>query len=136
MNAMVRILEWPVDADDVLPLALWDAQSIAAATGGTASAEFQVSGVEIDSRDVVEGDLFFALKGEAMDGHRFIESAFAKPRPGAGQPPAALDLERPERRRAERAHVDADASGSTFDQQHSQCAVLHKLLPMHVPWVA
>ncbi len=77
MNALVKILEWPVEADDVLPLALWNAASIAAATGGTASCDFQVSGVEIDSRDVIEGDLFFALKGDAMDGHRFVEAAFA-----------------------------------------------------------
>ena len=78
MSAALRILEWPVDADDVLPLALWDAERIAAATGGVASADFQASGVEIDSRDVVPGDLFFALKGESMDGHRFIDAAFAK----------------------------------------------------------
>jgi UDP-N-acetylmuramoyl-tripeptide--D-alanyl-D-alanine ligase len=78
MNAMPKLLDWPVDPDDGLPLALWDAPDIAAATGGRASADFQVSGVEIDSRDVREGDLFFALKGEAMDGHRFLDAAFAK----------------------------------------------------------
>jgi hypothetical protein len=44
-----------------------------AARGGGPSADFQISGVEIDSRDVVPGDLFFALKGEATDGHRFLE---------------------------------------------------------------
>jgi len=71
-------LAWPAQPSDELPLALWDAASIAAATGGRASGDFQVSGVEIDSRDVMEGDLFFALKGEAMDGHRFLDSAFAK----------------------------------------------------------
>ncbi len=78
MNAALRILEWPVSADDVLPLALWDAARIVAATGGVASGDFQVSGVEIDSRDVMPGDLFVALKGESMDGHEFIGSAFAK----------------------------------------------------------
>ena len=72
------IIAWPVELDDDLPLALWDAASIAEATGGVASGDFQVSGVEIDSRDVRPGDLFFALKGEAMDGHRFIDAAFAK----------------------------------------------------------
>jgi UDP-N-acetylmuramoyl-tripeptide--D-alanyl-D-alanine ligase len=78
MATAARILEWPVDPADALPLALWDAVSAARAMGGVATAEFQVSGVEIDSRDVVPGDLFFALKGDAMDGHRFIDAAFAK----------------------------------------------------------
>jgi UDP-N-acetylmuramoyl-tripeptide--D-alanyl-D-alanine ligase len=77
MNAVSRILDWPVDADDDLPLALWDAYAVAAATGGVPSAHFQCSGVEIDSRDVQGGELFFALKGEAMDGHRFLDAAFA-----------------------------------------------------------
>ena len=78
MNAFARILDWPADPRDALPLALWDAQAIAAATGGVAHGEFQVAGVEIDSRDVVAGDLFFALKGEAMDGHKFVADALAK----------------------------------------------------------
>lgn len=69
---------WPIFAEDRLPLALWDAAAIAAATGGVASGDFQCSGVETDSRDVRNGDLFVALKGEAMDGHRFVEAAFAK----------------------------------------------------------
>jgi len=77
MTAALRILEWPDDPQDALPMALWDAASIAQAVGGTASGNFQVSGVEIDSRDVRDGDLFFALKGEAMDGHRFVDGAFA-----------------------------------------------------------
>ncbi len=78
MNALSRILEWPVAANDDVPLALWSAPALSEAMGGSASAHFVVSGVEIDSRDVVEGDLFFALQGEAMDGHRFIDMAVAK----------------------------------------------------------
>lgn len=69
---------WPVSPRDTLPLALWSAAEIAAATGGVASEDFQVSGVEMDSRDVKPGDLFVALKGEAMDGHRFLPLAFEK----------------------------------------------------------
>lgn len=72
------ILEWPEEPGDELPLGLWDAAAIAAATGGTAHGSFQVSGVEIDSREVGEGDLFVALKGAAMDGHRFVEGALAR----------------------------------------------------------
>ncbi|WP_068072042.1 UDP-N-acetylmuramoyl-tripeptide--D-alanyl-D-alanine ligase [Novosphingobium lentum] len=78
MNAHPALLQWPVDASDVRGLALWTSAEIAEATCGVASAAFEVSGVEIDSRDVIEGDLFFALKGEASDGHRFLDAAFAK----------------------------------------------------------
>jgi UDP-N-acetylmuramoyl-tripeptide--D-alanyl-D-alanine ligase len=78
MNAITKILPWPIETSDDAPLGLWDAVAIARAVKGTAVGDFAVSSVEIDSRDVVEGDLFFALKGEAMDGHRFVEAAFAK----------------------------------------------------------
>lgn len=88
MNALARILDWPAEPLDELPLALWGAVELARAMGGVAVGEFQVSGVEIDSRDVREGDLFFALKGESMDGHRFVEGALAK---GA----AAVVVDRP-----------------------------------------
>nr|WP_231889748.1 UDP-N-acetylmuramoyl-tripeptide--D-alanyl-D-alanine ligase [Erythrobacter neustonensis] len=70
--------QWPVSPRDSLPLALWSAAEIAAATDGVASHDFEASGVEMDSRDVKPGDVFVALKGEAMDGHRFIDAAFAK----------------------------------------------------------
>jgi UDP-N-acetylmuramoyl-tripeptide--D-alanyl-D-alanine ligase len=69
---------WPVVARDALPLALWSAAEIAAACGGAASHDFEASGVEMDSRDVKSGDVFIALRGEAMDGHRFIPQAFEK----------------------------------------------------------
>lgn len=70
--------QWPVTARDALPMALWSAAEIAAATGGIASHDFEAAGVEMDSRDVKPGDVFVALKGEAMDGHRFIDAAFDK----------------------------------------------------------
>ena len=76
-------IEWPADPRDRLPLTLWDARSIAEAVGGAASHDFQVAGVEMDSRDVIHGDLFIALKGEAMDGHRFLDKAFANGAAGA-----------------------------------------------------
>ena len=88
MNALAPIIAWPELFEDELGLALWDAVEIARAVGGVAVGQFQVSGIEIDSRDVVPGDLFFALKGEAMDGHRFVPMAFAK---GA----AAVVVDRP-----------------------------------------
>lgn len=73
-----RLRAWPTASRDTLPLALWDAAAIAEATGGTPSQDFQVSGIEMDSRDVRGGDLFVALQGEAMDGHRFLPMAFEK----------------------------------------------------------
>ena len=81
MNAPVAhpmLHHWPVTTLDTLHQALWTAAEIASATGGIASHDFQASGVEMDSRDVKPGDVFVALKGEAMDGHRFIDAAFAK----------------------------------------------------------
>lgn len=62
---------------------LWTSAEIAAATGGTASADFAVSGVAFDSREVGPGDLFLALKGESTDGHRFLDQAFAQGAAGA-----------------------------------------------------
>lgn len=56
---------------------LWTARAIAAATGGEASADFTVQGVAFDSREVTNGDLFVAMKGEVADGHAFIEKAIA-----------------------------------------------------------
>jgi UDP-N-acetylmuramoyl-tripeptide--D-alanyl-D-alanine ligase len=62
---------------------LWTSAEIAAATGGTASAEFVASGVAFDSREVGGADLFVALTGESTDGHRFIPQAFAQGAAGA-----------------------------------------------------
>src|SRR5271167_4918980 len=36
------------------------------------------SGYSIDSRTVQSGDLFFAVRGERLDGHDFVEAALAK----------------------------------------------------------
>ena len=62
---------------------LWTAQEIAEATGGKASTDFDVSGVAFDSREVGPGDLFIALKGEATDGHKFLDKAFGAGAAGA-----------------------------------------------------
>ena len=62
---------------------LWTAAEIAAATGGTASAEFDVDAVAFDSREVGPGALFVALSGETTDGHRFLDQAFASGAAGA-----------------------------------------------------
>jgi UDP-N-acetylmuramoyl-tripeptide--D-alanyl-D-alanine ligase len=62
---------------------LWTAAEIAAATGGTASAQFAVSGVTFDSREVGCGDLFVAMPGTVHDGHQFLDQAFAAGAAGA-----------------------------------------------------
>ena len=41
------------------------------------SGETAVSGVEMDSRIMKDGDCFFALRGERSDGNDYIEAAFA-----------------------------------------------------------
>ncbi len=64
-------------------MSLWTSAEIVAATGGTASAGFDVSGVTFDSREAGAGDLFLALKGETTDGHRFLDQAFAQGAAGA-----------------------------------------------------
>jgi len=57
--------------------ALWTSQEIASATGGTASAPFEVTGVTFDSREVEPGFLFIAMPGTVHDGHKFVDAAFA-----------------------------------------------------------
>jgi UDP-N-acetylmuramoyl-tripeptide--D-alanyl-D-alanine ligase len=62
---------------------LWTSAEIAAATGGTASAEFDAGAVAFDSREVGPGALFVALSGETTDGHNFLDQAFASGAAGA-----------------------------------------------------
>ena len=52
---------------------LWTSEEIARATGGTASAAFEVTGVTFDSREVGPGDLFVAMPGTVHDGHEFVD---------------------------------------------------------------
>jgi len=63
--------------------ALWTSDEIAAATGGRASASFEVTGVTFDSREVGPGDLFVAMPGTVHDGHKFVDAAFAVGAAGA-----------------------------------------------------
>ena len=78
MNALSALLQWPAQASDDLGIALWTSAEIAEATGGTASGPFAVSGCATDSREILPGDLFIALKGAESDGHRFLDGAFAR----------------------------------------------------------
>ncbi|MBP6378862.1 MAG: UDP-N-acetylmuramoyl-tripeptide--D-alanyl-D-alanine ligase [Sphingorhabdus sp.] len=62
---------------------LWTSAEIVAAMGGSASTDFECNGVAFDSREIGPGDLFFAMKGEQADGHRFVAQAFASGASGA-----------------------------------------------------
>lgn len=62
---------------------LWTSAEIEAATGGRLSgAPFAATGITYNSREIVPGDLFVALKG-ARDGHDFADMAFANGAAGA-----------------------------------------------------
>ncbi|MET0252130.1 MAG: UDP-N-acetylmuramoyl-tripeptide--D-alanyl-D-alanine ligase [Novosphingobium sp.] len=92
MNAHAALLPWPASADDALGNALWTEDEVAVATGGVASARFACAGVAFDSREVGEGDLFVALKGEASDGHAHLDQAFAR---GASAAIVSRAIDRP-----------------------------------------
>lgn len=56
---------------------LWSAAEVAAATGGVLQGDDRpITGLTYNSREIVPGDLFLALKGE-RDGHQFAGNAFA-----------------------------------------------------------
>jgi UDP-N-acetylmuramoyl-tripeptide--D-alanyl-D-alanine ligase len=57
---------------------LWTAAETAAAIGADPAGAWRATGVSIDSRTLVSGDLFVAIRGPKADGHKFIADAFAK----------------------------------------------------------
>jgi UDP-N-acetylmuramoyl-L-alanyl-D-glutamate--2,6-diaminopimelate ligase len=59
--------------DGVLLSQLTDNLQAASLAGG----DVEIGGVAFDSRAVAPGDLFFALRGTAVDGHRFVRDAVA-----------------------------------------------------------
>lgn len=58
---------------------LWTADDLIKATGGRPLGTMPagIGGISIDSRSLTPGDAFFAIKGEAMDGHDYATAAFA-----------------------------------------------------------
>ncbi len=52
--------------------------NIRAARGASELAEREPVGYSIDSRTVRAGELFFAIRGESYDGHRFVADAIAR----------------------------------------------------------
>lgn len=63
--------------------ALWTSDELGKVLGSEASAPFACNGVAFDSREITGGELFFAMKGEQADGHRFVAGAFANGAAGA-----------------------------------------------------
>lgn len=59
---------------------LWTAQEMAKATRGRLQgpAKENVTGISIDTRTLGEREVFFAIKGDRLDGHDFVEAALAK----------------------------------------------------------
>src|SRR3546814_183574 len=58
---------------------LWSAQDFLKALHlETSLFSWQGNRISMDSREVIPGDLFIALKGEHCDGHQFLKEAFLK----------------------------------------------------------
>jgi UDP-N-acetylmuramyl pentapeptide synthase len=76
---------WPQHCAEkfIMANALWTAQELVAATGGTLMGHVRLplNGVAIDSRVIAAGDIFVAIKGDKMDGHDFVVNAL---KAGAG----------------------------------------------------
>src|SRR4051812_186154 len=62
---------------------LWTVEAMAQAMGAerTGALPDAVSGISIDTRSVSPGEVFFAIKGDARDGHEFVAAAL---KTGAG----------------------------------------------------
>ena len=58
----------------------WNVETVTQTTKGTliGNSNLEVSGCIIDSRQAQGGEMFFALPGERVDGHDFIEAAWKK----------------------------------------------------------
>jgi UDP-N-acetylmuramoyl-tripeptide--D-alanyl-D-alanine ligase len=57
---------------------IWTKNEACIATGGQCEMNWVAQGVSIDSRTVAYGDLFIALVGPNMDGHKFLTQAFER----------------------------------------------------------
>lgn len=55
---------------------LWSSTDAATATSGKTSGQWAATGVSIDTRTLQPGDLFVAIKGDALDGHDYVAKAF------------------------------------------------------------
>lgn len=72
--------------------------------------------VSIDTRSLMQGDAFFALSGEAVDGHHFVEAAFAK---GASAAVVKSDYPLPERLKSKKIYWVEDPLEALFEHGKS-----------------
>jgi UDP-N-acetylmuramoyl-tripeptide--D-alanyl-D-alanine ligase len=56
---------------------LWTGSEIIQATNGEGPTHWNATGISIDTRTLQPGDLFIALRGPTMNGHDFIQDAWA-----------------------------------------------------------
>ncbi|WP_326524768.1 UDP-N-acetylmuramoyl-tripeptide--D-alanyl-D-alanine ligase [Sphingomonas sp.] len=129
-------------------MSLWTASEIATAVHGEASADFAVTGVTFDSREVGPGDLFVALTGEATDGHRFLAGAYANGAGGAivstpGAGPAVVvadtmaaleDLGRAARARTAATIIGITGSVGKTGTKEALAAALDRAAPGRTHW--
>ena len=104
--------------------ALWTEKTVEAATNGRSTAPFSASGVQIDSRAIRRGDLFFAIRGANQDGHAYVDNAVEA---GAAAAVVAKDWAD---RNADRAtlaplHVVADTFDALYDLARGARARTH-----------
>lgn len=59
------------------PLWTIDAMAQAMGAGRSGTLPASISGISIDSRSIGRGEAFFAIKGDARDGHEFVPAALA-----------------------------------------------------------
>ena len=59
---------------------LWTAQEMVKAARGhlRGSGQENVTGISIDTRTLLPGEAYFAIKGDRLDGHAFVEAALGK----------------------------------------------------------
>ncbi len=57
---------------------LWSHQELSLALNTSVDASIQATGVSIDTRTLMPGDLFIAVKGENTDGHQYVKTALDK----------------------------------------------------------
>lgn len=57
---------------------IWTSDEAARATAGQVRAPWSATGVSIDTRTLIDGDLFLALQGPNFDGHDYVMESFAR----------------------------------------------------------